>query len=426
MRHKVLLYGAGGYSGRRIVDLLGRRGPEDVGFEWLLGGRRADSLRPLQRQGGFGMRVFALDDPVEVERALAEPGLLAVVNAAGPFAQTALPLARAAVRAGVHYVDLNGEADVYNRLDDLAYPAQQTGVTLVSGAGHCAVTSDLMLAQALSQLAQAGHRDLGHVRIVYSHVKYTSRGSAHTAWRMVREQVAMMREQPTRAGGSRRLVVSYVPMGQREQVFDFGDVPPARGRDGNRAQPGPRRIATACNLLDLYTARLTAQRHLAARNGIKRLRRIEAFIEMPEGARIFVQLGALSAPLLSLPAMRRLTQAQVDLLPEGPDERERQEDRHTVLLQVEDACGQMLVDWRMETPDPYDFTAHCVRAVVDGLAARQAASQVLGGWRTPSEIVPPSAAALGDVQPRADARRPSGTMWTDCLFQPRHAAAVLA
>ncbi|MEN9631188.1 MAG: hypothetical protein RJA10_4416 [Pseudomonadota bacterium] len=422
MSHKVLLYGAGGFSGRLVADLAHRLWGRNGRFEVLLGGRRAATLAPLAAAYGMPCRVFGLDDDRHLDNALSEPGLLAVINAAGPFSATAGPLARAAVRTGIHYVDLNGEADVYRRLDDLGYVAEKAGVTLVSGAGHCAATSDVMLQQALTHLAACGWHDIGNVRIAYSHVKYTSRGSAQTAWRSVREQVAVMRERsrppvPPNKTGVPEIVIDHVPLGQLERSFDFGD-------SSERRRPGgdlnaDHRIATACNLLDLYTARLTAQRHLAA-GRIDHVRRIEAFIEMPEGARIFVQLGALSAPLLALPGMRRLVQAQVDLLPEGPDERERREDRHTVLLDIDDGCGQRLIDWRMETPDPYDFTAHCVLAVVEGLQdAGNPATNLLAGWRTPAELIPDVFADLGQLKSDGTARHPPGTMWHHCVFEPR-------
>ena len=112
MNDKILLYGAGGFSGRLVVDLAHRRWGRHGPFELLLGGRRAATLAPLAARYGMHTRVFALDDERRLDRMLGEPGLLAVVNAAGPFSTTAWPLARAAVRAGVHYVDLNGEADV--------------------------------------------------------------------------------------------------------------------------------------------------------------------------------------------------------------------------------------------------------------------------------------------------------------------------
>lgn len=422
MNDKILLYGAGGFSGRLVVDLAHRRWGRHGPLELLLGGRRAATLAPLAARYGMHTRVFALDDERRLDRMLGEPGLLAVVNAAGPFSTTAWPLARAAVRAGIHYVDLNGEADVYRRLDDLGYVAEQAGVTLVSGAGHCAATSDVMLECALKHLSSGNWRDIGNVRIAYSHVKYTSRGSAHTAWRSVREQVTVMRERthpPARRQkvGIPELEIAHVPLGQVERSFDFGA---GRGRrQPARAHHADHRIATACNLLDLFTARQTAQRYLSAR-ALDHVRRIEAFIEMPEGARIFVQLGSLSAPLLALPGMRRLVEAQVDLLPEGPDEQERREDRHTVLLEIDDGCGQRLIDWRMETPDPYDFTAHCVLAVVEGLQdPGWTGAAACAGWRTPAEVIRPEAARLDDLATDDRPQHPSGTLWHDCQFEKR-------
>ena len=194
MRERIVLYGATGFSGRLVAKLAHRRWQTGDSPELVLAGRSAERLAALARELRCPMRSFAVDDERAVDRVLGEPGVRALVNAAGPFDRTALPLARAAIRNRVHYLDLNGEADVYRRLDDLGYPAAQAGVALVSGAGHSAVTSDLMLEQALQHLAAQGLRDIGDIRIAYSHLKFTSQGSAQTAWRSVREQVAVMRE----------------------------------------------------------------------------------------------------------------------------------------------------------------------------------------------------------------------------------------
>ena len=225
------------------------------------------------------------------------------------------------------------------------------------------------------------------MRIAFSHVKYVSRGSAQTAWRSIREQVTVMREVIDPKSSARSLAAAHVPLGQIERAFDFGDRDPSR-RSEDRAPAGMRRIASAANLLDLFTARLTAERHM--RDGppkphVERVHRIESYIEMPEGARIFVQLGSLSAPMFALPPVRRLVEQQVSLLPEGPDAEERENDRHTVLLEIDDGFGETLVDWRVETPDPYEFTADCVLGVVAGLGP-SGDQNALRGWRTPAEL----------------------------------------
>lgn len=366
MANKVLIYGAGGFSGRLIARAAAARWPVGAGVQLLLGGRRADTLAPLAQELGLPTRVFALDDASALDGALAELGLHTVVNAAGPFADTALPLAQAAVRRGRHYVDITGEADVYQRVDDLGYVAAQAGATLVCGAGHSAAVSDLMLEQALAEIAAAdAAAEVGSIRIAFGAVGAVSQGSVRTAWRSVREQVVVVRGHPA----TRELRQTHLPTGQLERCFDFG--------------AGPR-IASAANLLDLHTARLTAQRALD-RGRLQRVRAIEAFIEVDDAARLFLQMGPLVAPLLALPGVGQAVRAAVAGLPEGPGASERARGHHQVLLQIDDGCGGRLADWRLETPDPYVFTAETVLGVVDGLLSR-AQGPTLAGWRTPAEL----------------------------------------
>ncbi|MFO1326148.1 MAG: saccharopine dehydrogenase NADP-binding domain-containing protein [Rubrivivax sp.] len=361
MADKVLIYGAGGHSGRLLARAAAARWAGGGRFELLLGGRREDRLAPLAKELGLPVRVIALDDAPALLKALAEPGLRIIVNAAGPFADTAPVLARAAVHVGCHYVDLNGEADVYRRLDDLGYVAAQAGVALVCGAGHSSATSDLLLEQALRRVVASGRREVGTVRIAFGAVPWLSTGSVRSAWRSVREQVVVMRGGP----GATELRLQHEPVGRLERSFDFGD--------------GPR-IASAANLLDLYSARLTAQRFIDA-GRLVRLRAIEGYIETGPLMRLAVQAGALTAPLLALPGVRQVVRANAELLATPPDADEAPPRRHTVLLQIDDGFGALLVDWRVDTPEPYVYSAQTVIGVVEGLQARPTA-----GWRTPAEL----------------------------------------
>jgi len=92
----VLVYGAYGHTGRFVVAELRERG-----FEPILSGRDAARLP--------GGRVASVDDPASLDRAL--EGVAAVINCAGPFADTAAPLIEAAQRAGVPYVDVAAELE---------------------------------------------------------------------------------------------------------------------------------------------------------------------------------------------------------------------------------------------------------------------------------------------------------------------------
>jgi hypothetical protein len=53
-------------------------------------------------------RIASVGVPASLDRAIA--GAAAVINCAGPFGDTAPPLIEAALRAGIHYLDVTGEA----------------------------------------------------------------------------------------------------------------------------------------------------------------------------------------------------------------------------------------------------------------------------------------------------------------------------
>jgi hypothetical protein len=116
----VAVYGAYGHTGRFVVERLRERG-----FTPVLSGRDADRLKAAAAATGAEARPAAVDDPAALDRALA--GTAAVVNCAGPFATTAGPVAEAALRAGIPYVDVAAEieanADTLARFADRARAA---------------------------------------------------------------------------------------------------------------------------------------------------------------------------------------------------------------------------------------------------------------------------------------------------------------
>ncbi|MFI6323324.1 saccharopine dehydrogenase family protein [Nonomuraea sp. NPDC050556] len=100
----VAVFGAYGHTARFVTAELLSRGHTPV-----LSGRDAAKLE-FAAPPGVETRVATVDDPDSLDRALA--GADVVINCAGPFAETAPALIEAALRAGIHYLDVTGETIV--------------------------------------------------------------------------------------------------------------------------------------------------------------------------------------------------------------------------------------------------------------------------------------------------------------------------
>ncbi|RSM36881.1 saccharopine dehydrogenase [Amycolatopsis balhimycina DSM 5908] len=125
----VLVYGAYGHTGRFVVAELRERG-----FTPILSGRDAAKLP--------GGRPASVDDPEALDRAF--DGVAAVINSAGPFAVTALPVAEAAARAGVPYVDVAAEIEANLDTFELA-----TGPVVVPAMAFFGGLGDLLATAAM-------------------------------------------------------------------------------------------------------------------------------------------------------------------------------------------------------------------------------------------------------------------------------------
>jgi short subunit dehydrogenase-like uncharacterized protein len=123
---EVWVLGGTGRSGRAIAAALRARGLEPV-----LVGRDAARLSAAA-DGARTLRAGSVEEmAVAIRRN--SPGV--VVNAVGPFARTAAPIARAALAVGAHYLDLANDVDAATTLLGLDDEARRAGSTLVTGAG---------------------------------------------------------------------------------------------------------------------------------------------------------------------------------------------------------------------------------------------------------------------------------------------------
>jgi hypothetical protein len=151
---KVAVFGAYGHTGRFVVaELL------DRGFTPIVSGRDEQKLRAAYPQ--MDVRVASVDDPASLDRALA--GADAVINSAGPFAETAAPVIEAALRAGIPYVDVAAEIEA--NLDTFAHfadRARAAGIPVVPAMAFYGGLGDLLVTAAMGDWTTADEAHIAY------------------------------------------------------------------------------------------------------------------------------------------------------------------------------------------------------------------------------------------------------------------------
>lgn len=157
----VLLIGAGGVFGSRLAE-----GLTAAGFEVICAGRdlaRAEAVAVGLRAAGGRARAVAFDTRRATPDRLAATGARIVVDAAGPFQGAEPTVARAAVAAGLHYVDLADARDFTAAFPALDPAARAAGVTALTGASSTPALSNAVLDELT-----AGWREVVSVEVAIS------------------------------------------------------------------------------------------------------------------------------------------------------------------------------------------------------------------------------------------------------------------
>ncbi|MEU3738013.1 saccharopine dehydrogenase NADP-binding domain-containing protein [Streptomyces sp. NPDC032198] len=153
----VAVVGAYGHTGRFVVAELLRRGATPI-----LVGRDLEKLEALRALApGAPVRVASTGDAASLDRAL--DGASAVVNAAGPFLETSLPVADAALRAGIPYLDVAAEQGVSAALfDTYGDRAREAGVVIAPSLAFYGGLGDLLATAALGDWPDADEITLAY------------------------------------------------------------------------------------------------------------------------------------------------------------------------------------------------------------------------------------------------------------------------
>jgi hypothetical protein len=172
----VAVYGATGHTGTFVARELERRGHETV-----LIGRNA----PVDANRGGPWRKASCEDPDELDLALA--GTNAVINCAGPFADTAPSVVEAALRCGIHYFDVAAEQRaVRQTLATYDTSARESCVVVMPAVAFYGGLADLLATVATREAGSVETIDIA-VALDYWHPTLGTRrtGERNTARRLV-------------------------------------------------------------------------------------------------------------------------------------------------------------------------------------------------------------------------------------------------
>jgi short subunit dehydrogenase-like uncharacterized protein len=166
---KFLLYGANGYTAGLII-----RFAKEYNLVPIVAGRSEEKIKPIGVANGLDYRVFDLDN---VEKTIQKiKDVKVVLHCAGPFKFTAQPMMEACLRAGVHYLDITGEIEVFELAASMNQRAEEANIMLMSGTGFDVVPTDCMALFLKEKMP-----DATHLRLAFGALKGgVSQGTALT------------------------------------------------------------------------------------------------------------------------------------------------------------------------------------------------------------------------------------------------------
>jgi len=330
-----MLYGASGYTGTLTAELAVARG-----LRPLLAGRNRRKLEPVGERLGLDVRSFRLDDPAELERALA--GVAAVLHMAGPFAGTSAPMVDACLRARCHYLDITGEFNVFEAIWPKHDAAIEAGVVLLPGVGFDVVPTD-----CLAALLQRALPDATTLELAFT--TFGTRPSPGTVNTWIE---ALGRQSLVRVGGE----VVEVPVSSHAREVPF---------------PTRTMQAVGVPLGDLSSAFRTT--------GIPN---ITVYMALPRPALAGLRRLASLRSLFANPRVTRGLRRWVPRVVSGADSAERFRSRTELWGEARNAAGQH-AQLTLTTQDPYALTADAALRALE----RVLEGRVLPGAHSPAQAL---------------------------------------
>ena len=331
-----MIYGANGYTGRLIVAAAAARGHRPV-----IAGRNRAEIAELASKFGLESRVFALDERVELIKAL--EGMSLVLHCAGPFSATSQPMIEACLETGAHYLDITGEISVFENAWRQSDAARMRDVILCPGVGFDVVPTDCLAASLVKQLPAATE-----LVLAFEPGGGTSRGTAKSGVEGLGNGGCV------RKNGE----LKRVPLGWKTRRIPFDHA---------------ERTAVTIPWGDVFTAWVST--------GVPD---VEVYMSVPPTAIKKLRRLKYLQPLLRLRWVQSFLKGRVNARFEGPDSETRARSQSHIWGEVRSADARS-VSGTLLTPNGYDLTVSAGLGIVEYLLENDHE----GGFLTPSLLMGP-------------------------------------
>lgn len=336
-KRRIVLLGATGYTGQRVLRELLARGEKPT-----LVGRSRARMQTLADRFEADLPVAEVDvtSTADLTR-LVEPSDV-VVSTIGPFMRLGMAAVTAAARAGAHYFDSTGEGPFARRvLLELDAVAAVRGATLVPAFGYDYVPGNLAGALALTRAGErARHVETGYFITRSGHgdeLRYRS---------TLRDSYALT------TGGTRQTLVAAAA----EDGFAY-----RRPRPWATARVVDERAAKRVRTFHYGGVKRTTMtvpgtEHLGLPEVFPQLESVEVGLGWLGRWTRPVQIAAtLQAPLLRSAKVRAALVRWSERLP-GSQREPDTDGRSLVIAVARDSQGRPLATTALTGPDPYEMT----------------------------------------------------------------------
>jgi short subunit dehydrogenase-like uncharacterized protein len=335
MKKKMLIYGATGYTGKLIAREAKARGMTPV-----LAGRSEGKVMTIAAELGLHYRVFGLDDPAIIDGSIRDMDV--VLNCAGPFSSTAVPMVEACLRTGTHYLDLAGEMDDFETMAKYDTTAKKKKIMILPGIGFDVVPSDC-LALYVSKKVRAPRA----LYLCISGLTAMSRGTMKTAIEGLTKGIRVRRNGSiTKAGRLKTREADFGSGKTRCISLPWGDVAMA-----------------------YYTTGIGT---------------IEEYFRLTPKTLMYACLIHYFSWLYGAAFMRKMMNSLADKQPEGPSGERRESERSVFVATAEGADGTT-ASARLVTPEGYKLT--CLTAL--NIAGKVLKGTIKTGFMTPAQVFGP-------------------------------------